>query len=228
MNEEETTTLREQLRDLARRLPALLGGGAVSGWTARTDRIEEFYPQLRLVRHDGMQISISAAGLDSDDLVICGDTPKEARHREPGQMGTVSVFAARTATPAQITAEIRRALLPFLDATAAEIAQQRERHAAAIAQVTDAVRALAAIPRVTAVPVSAQQRRDGRDARQSLYWNARTPWRSPKATVNVTACDGQPRIELRAEHLTPELARAVLAALNAAHTAEPGPDVAAP
>ncbi|SEM70222.1 hypothetical protein [Streptacidiphilus jiangxiensis] len=213
-------SLRADLHELARTLPALLDDLSGRVWTACTERIGEWNPSLRLVRDDGMRVNISAERLRPGRLQFYGGAADSVRYWERDGVAIGSMTATRAKTPAQVAADIRRRLVPLLDAAAVEIGERRARHAAMVAHVARAVRKLATVPGVTAAPVTPEQRRDGRDSQRSLSWNCQAPWRSPCARVKVTTDAGRIRVELEAQFLTPEMARAALAAMDAAYRAQ--------
>lgn len=220
MNREEEANraaLRGQLYRLARTLPVQLNDPPQRTWRSLTDEIDRTHPSLVLARNDGMTITITQEWLRPDRLQVTGGAPVGGPYWERSDLDTGSTTVTRAKGPLQIAADIRRRLLPKLDAAATEVGERQARHAATVAHVGRAVQMLAALPRVTGTTVTADQRRNGCDAQRSLRWNGGPSWPAPTAAVKITHRDGRTRVHLEAQNLTPEMARAALTALEAAY-----------
>ena len=184
-------------------------------WTADTTYASDQYnPRIRLRREDGAEIGIGEHRLSKGRLSLSGWLPDNTAYYERHGISGGQITVSRAKKAWQIARDITERLLPDLDTAMAEVHRRQLAHAQKAAGVQGAAALLLTVDNVHGNEPTAEDRRRGADTTRELRWGGR--YGAPSARARISSYP-QTNVTIKCENLTPELARAVLAALQAGH-----------
>ncbi|MFC1405805.1 MULTISPECIES: hypothetical protein [Streptacidiphilus] len=213
--EAHRAALSVQMHQLADTLPEALDA---LRWSADTTYASDRYnPRIRLRREDGAEIGIGEHRLSKGRLTLSGWLPDNTAYYERHGLSGGQITVSRKKKAWQIAHDIRERLIPDLDTAMAEVHRRQLTHAQDAAAVQATAALLLTVDNVHGNEPTAEDRRRGADTRRELRWG-REPYGAPSARARISSYP-QTNVTIKCENLTPEQARAVLAALQSTQRA---------